>query len=158
MSVVALEVRKRLPFRPADLQTLVTDVRTYPDFIPWVKSITLKVSENFPSGWLGVASAVVGWKAFNEHFVTRVITKPDEGTVTVSLVSGPFRVLENAWRFEDDGAGGTHLLFKIRYQFKNPILQVVAAANRDLAATRIMDAFIAEATRRFGACQPSSPA
>jgi ribosome-associated toxin RatA of RatAB toxin-antitoxin module len=39
--------------------------------------------------------------------------------------------------------------FFIRYQFKNPILQAAAAANRELAAHKIMKAFLEEAERRY---------
>ena len=150
VSAVFLEVRKHLPFRPADLHSLVTDVRRYPEFIPWVKSLTLRMEEDGPEGWVGVASALVGWRAFTERFETRVTSRPGDGVVKVRLVHGPFKVLENDWLLEPGPKGeGTALRFQIRYQFKNAILQAVAGANRELAANRIMGAFIAEAHRRY---------
>jgi coenzyme Q-binding protein COQ10 len=150
VTAVFLEVRKHLPFRPADLHSLVTDVRRYPDFIPWVKSLSLRLEEEGADGWVGVASALVGWRAFTERFETRVTSRPGDGTVSVRLVHGPFKVLENDWLFEPGPNGeGTALRFRIRYQFKNPILQAVAGANRELAANRIMGAFIQEAHKRY---------
>lgn len=152
MAAVALDVRKHLPFRPRDLHGLVTDVRRYPEFIPWVQSISLRMEQEDAHGWTGVASALVGWRAFTERFETRVVSRPEAGTVSVRLVQGPFKVLENDWLLQPaPHGGGTALLFRIRYQFKNPVLQAVAGANRELAANRIMAAFIEEARRRFPA-------
>ena len=159
MSAVFLEVRKHLPFAPADLHALVTDVRRYPEFIPWVKSLSLRMDDEGPEGWGGVASALVGWRAFTERFETRVVSRPKAGTVAVRLVTGPFKVLENDWEFLPGPNGvGTALRISIRYQFKNPILPAVAAANRELAANRIMAAFIAEAHRRYPVQKASGPA
>jgi coenzyme Q-binding protein COQ10 len=157
VSVATVSVNQRLPFAPKDLHALVSDVRSYPRFIPWVKSLSLRLEREEGSAWTGVASALVGWKAFLERFETRVVSAPAAGTIDVSLVSGPFRVLENTWRFAEDGAGGAQVAFSIRYQFKNPLLQAVAGANRARAAERIMAAFAAEAQRRFGAAKPSNP-
>jgi len=40
---------------------------------------------------------------------------------------------------------------RIVYEFKNPFLQALVAANRAIVAERIMKAFEDEARRRFGA-------
>jgi coenzyme Q-binding protein COQ10 len=157
VTAVSIFVDKRLPFAPADLHALVSDVRAYPQFIPWVKALTLRMERQDGPAWTGVASALVGWNAFLERFETRVMSKPGTGVIEVSLVSGPFRVLENAWRFRDDGAGGSRVEFRIRYQFKNPILQALAAANRAKAGDRIVAAFEAEARRRYPPAGGSGP-
>lgn len=149
MAVVVIEVRRRLPFRPEDLHALVSDVRAYPEFIPWVKHLTLKVDSQDGESWTGRASALVGWRAFTERFETLVRSDPGQGRIDVSLISGPFRVLENKWRFVPAEAGGSDVSFWIRYQFKNPILQAAAAVNRELAADKIMGAFTKEAAKRF---------
>lgn len=149
MSVTEINVRRTLPYAAQDLFELVSDVRGYPSFIPWVK--TLAVSDEAQDGeaWSGVAEAVVGWRAFTERFATRVDVKRNERTVAVGLVSGPFKLLENFWRFEETAIGATDLDFRIRYQFQNPILHALAAANKQLAAERIMAAFLHEAQRRY---------
>jgi coenzyme Q-binding protein COQ10 len=158
VTIATISVRKRLPFRAADLHGLVCDVRAYPRFIPWVKSLTLRIEREDGAGFTGVASALVGWKAFMERFETRVVSDPANGKITVTLVSGPFRHLQNSWRFEDEPVGGAMVAFLIHYQFKNPILQALAGANRDYAGARIMAAFEAEAHRRFPLVGTSGPA
>ena len=150
MSAAKITTERRLPFAPRALATLVADVESYPRFIPWVKRLSVKREKQEGDAWEGVAEALVGWKAFLETFATRVRSNPDAGEVDVSLVRGPFKSLSNRWRFADDGKGGAIVRFDIAYEFKNPILQAVAALNREHAANRIMAAFEAEAQRRFG--------
>ncbi len=82
--------------------------------------------------------------------------EPAKGEVDVSLVSGPFHTLDNRWRFEAHEQGA-RVRFWISYQFKNPVLNAVASANKNRVAARIMAAFENEARRRLGASQPSPP-
>ena len=134
---------------------MVGDVKAYPSFIPWI--LDMKVSGERETAGVreGVAHVLVGWKAIRERFSTRVRSAPAAGEVDVTLVSGPFRKLENRWRFQPDGAGGSLVRFWIAYEFKNPVLNSLAKANREKVVARIMAAFEAEATRR---CVPVTAA
>lgn len=150
MSATVLEAERTLPHPAKELCLLVGDVRSYPDFIPWLKSLRVTCEERLGEGWEGVAEAVVGWRAITERFSTRVRCSPEEGSVDVTLVKGPFRTLENRWRFEE-APGGASVRFWIEFEFKNPVLQRITVLNRKEAARRIMQAFEAEAKRRLSA-------
>jgi coenzyme Q-binding protein COQ10 len=150
MKRTTLSAERILPYAPADLCRLVGDVREYPQFIPWLMSLRIISEEpRAEGGWEGVAEATVGWKAVREHFATQVRCEPAKGEVDVSLVSGPFHALDNRWRFEPHGHGA-RVHFWISYQFKNPVLQAIVAANKDKLIGRIMGAFEREAKRRLG--------
>jgi coenzyme Q-binding protein COQ10 len=149
MSTAILEAEKTLPYAACELCKLVGDVRSYPRFIPWLKSLKVISEEKIGDGWRGVAEAIVGWRALTERFSTKVRSSPEEGIVEVSLVSGPFHTLENRWRFEER-ANGAHVHFWIEYKFKNPVLQRILQFNSQHASARIMAAFEAEAKRRLG--------
>ena len=139
-----------MPYAPDDLCRLVGDVREYPKFIPWLQS--MRVTNEQPraeGGWQGVAEATVGWKAITERFATSVRCEPAKGEVEVALVSGPFHALDNRWEFKPHERGSL-VRFWISYQFKNPVLQAVVAANKDKLVGRIMNAFVREADRRLG--------
>lgn len=139
-----------MPYAPGDLCRLVGDVREYPHFIPWLQSLRVTKEEPRPEGgWEGVAEAVVGWKTITERFATTVRCEPAKGEVDVALVHGPFHALDNSWRFEPHG-NGARVRFSISYQFKNPVLNALVAANKDKLAQRIMSAFEKEARRRLG--------
>ncbi len=106
MARTILEATRDMPYAPADLCRLVGDVRAYPHFIPWLKS--LRVIEEHPKpdgGWEGSAEAVVGWKAFEERFTSKVRCEPDKDEVDVAIVRGPFHTLDNRWRFEPQEKG-----------------------------------------------------
>ncbi|MEJ0061103.1 MAG: type II toxin-antitoxin system RatA family toxin [Terricaulis sp.] len=135
MARTILEATRDMPYAPADLCRLVGDVRAYPHFIPWLKS--LRVIEEHPKpdgGWEGSAEAVVGWKAFEERFTSKVRCEPEKGEVDVAMVRGPFHTLDNRWR------KAARVRFYIAYEFKNPLLQAAVNANRDKLAGRIMAA------------------
>jgi coenzyme Q-binding protein COQ10 len=136
-----------LPYAPHDLCALVADVKSYPDFIPWLKRLDISDEKRIDGARTFIARAEIGWAALKEHFSTQVRAGPD--TVDVTLVDGPFKSLENHWRFAA-APDGAVVDFYVAYEFRNPLLQAVAAFNRDLAAARIMQAFEAEAHRRLG--------
>ena len=150
MKRTVIEAERILPFAPDALCRLVGDVREYPKFIPWLQSLRVVKEEPLPEGgWQGLAAAVVGWLAITERFATNVRSEPAKGEVEVSLVSGPFHALDNRWRFEAHEKGAK-VRFWISYQFKNPVLNALVAANKDKLASRIMGAFEREAHRRLG--------
>ncbi len=150
MSRTTLTAERLLPYAPTDLCRMVGDVREYPRFIPYLQSLrVIREEPREQGGWEGVAEAIVGWKAIRERFTTKVRCEPAKGEVDVSLVSGPFHALDNRWRFEPI-ENGARVRFWISYQFKNPLLNAVASANKDKIAARIMGAFEKEAQQRLG--------
>jgi coenzyme Q-binding protein COQ10 len=98
--------------------------------------------------------AFVGFRGFEERFSTHVIGDPDKCQIDVSLDRGPFRHLRNQWRFEQMPDGQTAIHFLIDYEFRNPVLRMLAKANTRLAVDRIIASFMSEADRRYG--KPSS--
>ena len=144
----------RLPYTPEQCFDLVSDIRRYPDFIKWITA--MRVSEEAPledgrSSCLG--DAVIGFKGFTERFSTRVTKDPVAGSVIASLVKGPFRRLRAEWKITALDRG-TDVRLDIDYDFKNPFIGMLAAANHDLAVDRILAAFLEEGRRRFGAPPP----
>lgn len=147
MARATIEAERRMPYAPADLAALVGDVRAYPSFIPWMQSMAV-LSETTANGARElVARAEIGWRAFRERFTSKI--RATESSVDVDLVDGPFRYLENTWRFEPDGKGGAIIRFRVVFEFKSGILQTLAIANRAIVSDRIMKAFETEARRRF---------
>src|SRR5262249_16425095 len=63
MALATIDAERRLPYTPADLCTLVTDVRAYPSFIPWMKSLSIMQEKTENGVWNAVAQAVVGWRS-----------------------------------------------------------------------------------------------
>jgi coenzyme Q-binding protein COQ10 len=150
MGASRIEVERHLPYPPAELCAMVGDIKSYPRFVPWIKSLRVTGETEEAGVRQSVAHAVVGWKHITERFSTKVRCAPGEGAVDVAFVDGPFRTLENAWRFLDDGAGGAIVRFSLLYDFKSFMLNSLVNANRAKVSEKIMEAFEGEAKRRLG--------
>lgn len=150
---MVVEVRERLRlFHSADdLFELVSDVRRYPEFIPQITAMRL-LDEREEGGVRAMtAEARVRYKFVTERFTSRAIADAGARTIAVSFVAGPFRVLENHWRFIALSDGSCLVDFSIRAEFKNAILQMLLESNRERAGRVLVEKFSAEANRRYPA-------
>ena len=147
-------VSKRLPYTPDQLFALVGDVSHYPDFVPWITSMRTWNARTLSEGVESVdAEAGVGFSFLKERFSTRVRRDKPVGQIDVSLLSGPFRKLQNRWQFADDGEGGSQVEFDIDFVFKSRLLEAMLSANFAHAVERLMACFEARAKALYGAPQ-----
>ncbi|WP_300529810.1 type II toxin-antitoxin system RatA family toxin [Maricaulis sp.] len=144
-----LTERLRLFHSPEDLFGLVSDVRRYPEFIPQITA--MRVSNERTDGAVTdlTAEARVRYKFVTERFTSQVRADAAAHTIDVGFVAGPFRVLENRWRFHALSDGSSLVDFYINAAFRNPVLQMLLDSNRDRAARVLVNRFSAEAERRF---------
>ena len=97
-----------------------------------------------------VADMTVGYKAIRETFTSQVHLKPDELTIDVKYLDGPFRYLTNGWRFEARSRGGSVVHFYIDYEFKSRMLGALMGAMFDRAFRMFADAFEKRADIIYG--------
>lgn len=141
----------RVPYRPVDCFDLVSDIARYPDFIKWITAMRVTgLREIGPGVKESQGEAIVGFKGFTERFTTQVVADEPARRVTASLVRGPFRKLFAEWRIFESVGGASDISLEIDYEFRNPVIGFLAAANHDLAVDRILNAFLVEAQARFG--------
>lgn len=143
------------PHAAEKLLALVADVKGYPAFVPWIKAMRVwNVRQGAHGRDLFDAEAVIGYKMLTERFSTAVTCDRIARTVTTRLLRGPFRALENRWTFQPAGPG-TAVTFEIDYEFSNPVLAALLQNNFDRFVGKIIEVFLAEADRRYGA--PAAP-
>jgi coenzyme Q-binding protein COQ10 len=134
-------VERILPYAAEQLFTLVGDVRAYPEFVPWIRSLRTGPERAEGEGVTALdADAAVGFSFLKERFSTRVRLDADALLIDVSLISGPFRRLSNQWRFQADPLG-TKIIFDIDFEFKSKLLDIMLRANFDLAVGRLISCF-----------------
>lgn len=127
---------------------LVADVDRYPEFLPWCVGLRI-IEENKNAGTL-TADMIVAYKVFRERFRSRVQLDPEGKRIEAAYVDGPFRNLENRWRFTDKPEGGSVIDFEIAFEFKNFLLQATAQAVFDKAFSRMSEAFVKRADEVYG--------
>jgi len=143
-------VERILPYTPDEVYHLVGDVKRYPEFVPWITSLIATRPLPVPSGGDRLsAEARVGFAFVQEAFSTRVKRDPQERTITVSLIRGPFRRLENQWRFEEHPTG-VKVIFDIDFEFKSPVLEGLLRANFARAVDKLINCFEARAAALYG--------
>jgi coenzyme Q-binding protein COQ10 len=67
----------------------------------------------------------------------------------VKYIDGPFRYLDNRWRFEAAENGGTTIHFFIDYEFKNRLLGAVMGSMFDRAFRMFAEAFETRADKIY---------
>jgi len=141
---------RNLPYEPRQLFDLVGDVERYPEFVPWVLRLrTWNPRAEGEGVSLVDAEAEVGFSFIHERFATRVRRDTPALAIDVDLISGPFRRLQNRWRFEPR-PGGALLRFAIDFEFKTRLLDVLLAANLHHAVDRLVACFEARARALYG--------
>lgn len=149
---------KVLPYTPDQLFRLVGDVETYPQFVPWLTSMrTWNKREDSASVSSLDAEAGVGFSFLRERFSTHVRRDAVSRTVEVGLIRGPFKRLQNRWRFLPHPQGA-RVEFEIDFQFKSRLLDALLAANMDQAVRRLVACFEARAAELYGAPAAAAPA
>ncbi len=148
-------VSRILPYSPDQLFALVGDVMTYPDFVPWITSMRTWNLRSHP-GFVDTvdAEAGVGFSFLKERFSTRVRRDAGAGRIEVSLLSGPFRKLQNRWEFHAAEDDGTRVEFDIDFEFKSRLLDNLLKANFVHAVDRLMTCFEDRAAALYGAASP----
>jgi len=126
------------------MYAVVADVGRYPEFLPWVTEIAVKSRERIRQCEVLLAKMTVGYGSFRESYVSRVVLDPNERRIDVVQTEGPFRILENHWRFSPD-AQGCRVDFSISFEFRSRILNAVASAAFSRVMLRMADAFEARA-------------
>lgn len=140
--------KKVLRYSEEQLFDMVADVARYPEFLPWcVGARVLSRDEQ-----LLVADLTIGFRMFRETFRSRVgLNKP--GHIHVTYENGPFRYLNNHWRFTPV-AGGTEVDFFVDFEFRSRILQVAIGVVFNEAVRLMVRAFERRALHLYGRPQP----
>ncbi|MFO1067250.1 MAG: type II toxin-antitoxin system RatA family toxin [Geminicoccaceae bacterium] len=137
--------QRRLPYRPEQMYQLVAGVERYPEFLPWCRAARITRRE----GTVFFADLVIAFKMFRERFSSKVTLQPESG-VDVEYIEGPFRYLNNHWRFLPDGEGGCIVDFYVDFEFRSKILQNLIGLLFNEAVSRMVAAFETRAKELYG--------
>jgi len=136
--------RKIVPYRPDQLFDLVADVGKYPQFLPWCVGARVRSRTEMEL----VADLIIGFGPFRESFTSRVaLDRPAH--VHVRYENGPFRYLNNHWRFHPH-AEGCEVEFFVDFEFRSRILQAAIGVVFNEAVRVMVNAFLKRARAVYG--------
>ena len=144
------ETRRPVPHSADQMFALVADVERYPEFLPLCEALSVRSRKERDDKVLLVADMTVGYKAIRETFTTQVLLARDARVIDVKYIDGPFRFLDNRWRFEPLPDGGSVVHFFIDYEFKSRILGALMGSMFDRAFRMFTEAFERRAAAIYG--------
>ena len=142
---------RRLPYSAAEMYALVADMAAYPEFLPWCSGARIRSRKPQPDGSEIVeADMVISFKVFSERFGSRVTLRPDGYKIDVAYLDGPFRYLNNHWRFKPVGEAACEVDFFVDFEFRSRTLQAIIGVVFHEAMRRIVRAFEQRAEQLYG--------
>lgn len=138
-----------------DMFRLVSDVESYPKFLPLCEDLKLKRRERRDGKEVLIATMVVGYKLIRESFTTEVILDSEARTIVVHYLDGPFSFLENRWTFRPLTAKSCEIDFYIAYSFRSRLLERLMGGLFDKAVRHYTTAFEQRADAIYGEVKAS---
>ena len=135
-------------YSAAEMFALVTDVASYPQFLPWCDQA--QVTEEDVQGM--TANISISFAGIRQNFTTRN-THVKDRKVSLKLVEGPFSRLDGHWDFTPLGDGSQRACkvnFSLRYDFDNAALAALVGPVFDKIAGSLVDAFVKRAGQVHG--------
>ena len=133
-----------------DMFDLVADIESYPRFLPLCESLVVRSRRTVADKEILIATMTVAYKFIRESFSTRVTLDRSAFHIHAEYIEGPFRYLENIWRFEPHGRGDSVIRFSIEYEFRSGALSLLMGAMFDRAFKKFAEAFEERADAVYG--------
>ena len=134
-------------FSPAEMFALVTDVASYPQFLPWCdQAEELSQEANSMTAQVGISIAGI-----RQSFTTHNTHETDR-RVTLKLIKGPFSALDGVWDFiplGDASERACKVVLTLRYDFDNAALAALVGPVFDKIAGSLVDAFVKRAAQVY---------
>ncbi len=134
--------RHKVPQSAAQMFALVADVERYPEFLPGCRAlvVTSREKQDEDTDTL-TADMLVGYRMFEEMFKSRVMVNRSALTIDIHYLKGPFRHLDNNWRFRDLDRGGSEIEFYISFELRSRGLGLLVSGLFEHVFVRMIDAF-----------------
>jgi len=145
-----LSTTRRVRHAAADMFDLVADVERYPEFVPLCRSLAVRSRTREGGKDVIVADMTVAYKFVHETFTSRVTLDCPKLEILVEYLEGPFRRLNNRWKFRPAGDRVCDVDFFIAYEFRSRTLGVLMGHVFDAAFRRFSTAFEHRADRVYG--------
>ena len=143
-----LNFSRTIPYKPEQMLALVSDMASYPSFVPNCSAMEIKPSEQAPDRVCDVLMRM-DFGPISQSYTSRVTIDREHMTIGVTAIDGLFSYMETLWSFTRIKQG-TQVHFKIDFEIANPLLRAVLNPAFAARQGEIIDAFMLEAKRHYG--------
>jgi ribosome-associated toxin RatA of RatAB toxin-antitoxin module len=144
--VTKINKQANVAYSAKQMFSLVNDIKSYPDFLPWCTDTKLLEEKNNSL----IASVSISLGKIKQSFTTENTMKADT-SIIMKLVKGPFKELNGYWQFHDDAEGGSSVSLEMQFEFKNKIMKHAFGAAFSKITDSMVDAFVERARVVYGA-------
>jgi coenzyme Q-binding protein COQ10 len=145
-----LSTTRRVRHAASEMFDLVADVERYPEFVPLCQSLKVRKRVQIAGKDVIVADMTVAYKMIRETFTSQVTLDLPNLEILVEYLEGPFRRLNNRWKFRPAGDRVCDVDFFIAYEFRSRTLGMLMGAVFDAAFRRFAGAFERRADQVYG--------
>ena len=139
----------------SEMFDLGADVERYPEFVPLCEQLKVKRrAEGGEGTQILVSDMTVAYGPVRQSFTSQVTLDRPRLAILVEYLDGPFRQLENRWRFRPAGEKSSEVDFFISYEFRSKTLGLLMGAAFDRAFRRFTEAFEQRADKIYGVSAP----
>ena len=142
--------KRTMPYSADEMYALIADVPAYPEFLPWCAAARIRGRTPSPEGEVVDADLVISFKLFRERFGSRVTLRPEAHEIDVAYLDGPFKYLNNHWKFVPVDDRSCDVDFFVDFEFKSRTLQAIIGVVFEQAMQRIVRAFEERAAVLYG--------
>lgn len=139
-----------LQYSAQELYSVVSDIESYPRFLPGCVSARIEEAAQEADGRERVRASL-GFRAggLSDTFRTENLGLAPQ-SIEMRLLQGPFKFLAGTWTFKALAEDACKVSLHLELEFGSRLLDLTLGPWLDQAAGRLMDAFIAQAAQRYG--------
>lgn len=141
--------KHQVAYSAGQMFDLVADVEQYPEFLPLCESLVVRSARERDGKRLLIADMGVGYKSIKQNFVSQVLLDRENLAIDVQYLEGPFRRLDNRWRFVPLAEDASIVDFHIEYEFASRSLGMLMGVMFDRAFRRFTSAFEERANKIY---------
>ena len=135
-----------LPYPAADIYKLVADIASYPDFLPWCRSVEIheqSVKEV-------TASMTIAKGKIAKTITTRNILSPID-RMEMRLVDGPFKHFWANWSFQSLSDNATKVSLRMEFEFSSKTIAILLGPIFNQVTNTLVDSFCQRAHGLYSA-------
>jgi len=133
-------IKKEISCSKENLINMVLDIEKYPEFVPWCLDSKIYTKSDNGDKIEIMADLTIGKKFLSQTYKSFVIYEKELDLIHVTNIEGPLKYLKNKWFFKKKGKG-SEVDFRIDFELKNKILNILMIKSFDIGLKKIADAF-----------------